>query len=59
MTKKEWNETVKEIEVCRAALKKHFGNEYVVNAIERLIMARIKLERINALENIVKEGKTQ
>lgn len=43
---KQWEETVKEIEGCRQVLKKTFG-EYATNAIERLIIARIKLETIN------------
>ena len=44
---KEWEITVKEIEDMRASLKKSFG-EYTTSAIERLIMARIKLEQINS-----------
>jgi hypothetical protein len=49
MPTKEWTETVKEIEDMRASLKKTFG-EYTTNAIERLIVARVKLERINEAE---------
>lgn len=43
---KEWKETVNEINEMRAALKSKFG-EYTTNAIERLIMARIKLETLD------------
>jgi hypothetical protein len=48
---KEWQETVKEIEDMRTAIAKK-TDIYTANAIDRLIMARLKLERINHKEPI-------
>jgi len=46
---KEWEATVKEIEEMRQAIAQK-TDIYTANAIDRLIMARLKLEKLNHKE---------
>lgn len=57
MVNKEWEDTIKEIKDCRESLVKQFGSEYPVNAIQRMVLAYIKLEKLSVVPKESKEAK--
>lgn len=60
VTKEEYRATIDEILQCRNVVAKAF-DPYTANAIDRLIMARIKIEQITIKKTPEKpkEGETQ